>query len=235
MNWITKKPIAHRGLHKNSEIPENSLASFKEAISKNYAIELDIRITKDKNIVVFHDKNLFRLCSNKKNISNENYSILSKFNLYETKENIPLLSDVLSLVNGQVPLLIEIKNDGIVGEFEELLAKELDNYSGDFAVCSFNHKVIVWFKNNRAKFLRAIIFGDIKELKIRFYKLVFLYRLYITKANFVSLDYELLDTIIPFFCKLLRKPLVVWTINSQKKFLKAKLKADNIIFENIKV
>lgn len=235
MDWITKIPISHRGLHKGVDTPENSILSFKKAIEKKYAIELDVIITKDKKIVVFHDEDLLRLCSSNKYISNEKYDSLKNFNLYKTSEKIPLFSEVLTLVAGQVPLLIEIKNHGEIGEFEEILAKQLDSYKGDFAICSFNEEVVFWFKQNRPSFLRALTFGDIKKFPIKFYEVVFIYRLFRTKPTFVSLDYKLLDTLIPTICKLFRKPLIIWTINSQKKLLKAKLKADNIIFENINI
>lgn len=235
MDWLTKRPIAHRGLHKGFSIPENSCIAFEHALNNNYAIELDVRVTKDNKVVVFHDKNLIRVCAVKKKIATHNYSYLKNIKLYETNQHIPLLSDILDLVNGKVPLLIEIKNYGKIGHFEECVSKELDSYSGEFAICSFNPHVITWFKSNRTHFVRGLIFGDIKKFQIKFYKIVFLYRVIKTRPHFISLDYKLLDTLLPSFARLFNKVLVCWTVNSKKKYKKAKEITDNVVFENIKI
>lgn len=233
MNWLVQRPIAHRGLHTGQIIPENSYLSFKKAIEKNYAIELDVRMTKDKKIVVFHDKNLLRLCSNKRKIDSYNYKELNDKFLYNTNETIPLLSDILELINGRVPILVEIKNYGKVGEFETILSKILENYSGEFAVCSFNIHVITWFKKYRPSFVRGFIYGDLHKFQIKFSKLTFLYRLIKTRPDFVSLDYKLLDTMLPKFCRWYGKKFVCWTVDSKDKMQKASNIADNVIFENI--
>lgn len=234
MKWIKQRPIAHRGLHKGFDIPENSISAFKRAINSDYAIELDVRLTKDEKVVVFHDKNLIRLCADRRKIRNQNYSAIKDIKLYNSNETIPLLCDVLKLVDGKVPLIIEIKNYAEVGLFEELVAKELENYNGKFAICSFNYHVVNWFKKHKPSIPRGLIFGDIKKFDIKFYKSIFLYRFFKVKADFISLDYKLLNTLIPVFCRKLDIPIVSWTINSKKKRIKAIRIVDNIIFENIK-
>jgi len=234
MDWLKQRPIAHRGLHKGFSIPENSMLAFKKAIEKNYAIELDVRITKDNQIVVFHDKNLIRVCANKRKIKNQNYDALKNIKLYHSNQTIPLFRDLLKLVDGKVPLVIEIKNYGAVGEMEEILANMLDEYNGKFSICSFNHHVVDWFRINRPSFIRGLIYGDIKKFQIKFYKLVFLYRFFKVKPHFISLDYKLLDTLIPVFCRRADIPIVSWTVNTKKKMRKANTIVDNIVFENIK-
>ena len=106
--------IAHRGIYDNEKIYENTLESFELAIKKGYIIELDIRITKDKKIVVFHDSNTKRITKQNKIIEESAYQELNNQNII----HIPLLSEVLELVNGKVPLLIELKQDNKVGELE---------------------------------------------------------------------------------------------------------------------
>ena len=234
MNWLQNTPIAHRGLHKGFSIPENSMKAFKRAISKNYAIELDVRLTKDNKLVVFHDKNLIRVCANRKKIRSQTASTLNKIKLYHSNQTIPLFKDVLELVNGKVPIVVEVKNYGTVGKFEERLVEELEGYVGEIAICSFNPEVIYWFRKNRPDYKRGLIFGDIKKFQIRFYKATFLKYFFKTKPNFISLDYKLLDTLIPVFCRRAKIPIVSWTINSKKKKLKAKAIVDNIVFENVK-
>jgi glycerophosphoryl diester phosphodiesterase len=234
MKWIKERATAHRGLHKGFEIPENSMSAFKRAINSNYAIEFDVRLTKDEKVVVFHDKNLIRLCADRRKIRNQNYSAIKNIKLYNSNETIPLLSEVLTLVSGKVPLVIEIKNYAEVGLFEELIAKELEDYTGEFAVCSFNYLVVDWFRRNRPSIKRGLIFGDIRKFKIKFFKATFLYRFFKVKPDFISLDYKLLNTLIPVFCRKLNIPIVSWTIDSKKKRRKAIRFVDNIIFENIK-
>lgn len=235
MEWLTQSPMAHRGLHKGFNVPENSYKAFKRAIDKKLSIELDVRMTKDKQIVVFHDKNLIRMCAVRKKVPNQNYEAIKDIPLYKTNQKIPLLTDILELIDGKVPLVIEVKNYGTVGEFENVLAQILDNYKGDFAICSFNPNVVHWFKKNRPEIIRGMVFGDLKKFQISFYKTVFLYRLFKLRPHFISLDYKLLDTVLPAFCRWCNKPIVSWTIDSKKKLKKAREIVDNIIFENIKV
>ena len=234
MKWIKHTPIAHRGLHKGFDVPENSIAAFKRAINNSYAIELDVRLTKDQKVIVFHDKNLIRLCSDRRKIRNQNYGAIKNLKLYNSNETIPLLSDVLDLVDGKVPLIIEIKNYAEVGLFEELIAKELESYTGEFAICSFNHHVVDWFRKNRPLINRGLIFGDIKKFDIEYYKSTFLHRFFKVKPDFISLDYKLIKTLIPVFCRKLNIPIVSWSVGSKKKRRIAIRLVDNIIFENIK-
>lgn len=235
MNWLLQRPIAHRGLHKGRIIPENSYSAFQRAIDKNYAIELDIRMTKDKKLVVFHDESLFRLCNKKKDVSGLTYEELRKSYLYESPEKIPLLKDVLNLVEGRVPLIIEIKSHKKIGRLETKLSKRLDKYKGEFAICSFDNKIVKWFKKYKPEYPRGIIFGDIESNDSFFLEFLFVYRLFKLKPDFVSLQYELLDTKIPKLCKIYDKKLICWTVDSKDKMNKAKLIADNVIFENIKI
>lgn len=104
---------AHRGLWNAAEgVPENSLPAFARAAEQGYAIELDIQITKDGRIVVFHDDTMKRMCGNEGKISDYTYEELQQFHLGDSTEKIPLLREVLQTVDGRVPLLIEIKDAG---------------------------------------------------------------------------------------------------------------------------
>ena len=232
MEWIITNPIAHRGLHNGFNIPENSYLAFSKAIEDNYTIELDVRLTKDKKIVVFHDKNLSRVCAVNKKISNQTFNNIKKIPLYNTTQTIPLLKDVLILVNGKVPLLIEIKNYGKVGEFEKLLVEEISQYKGEIAICSFNVEVIKWFKKYQPNILRGLIYGDLHKFNIIYYKTVLIYRILTSNPDFISLDYKLLDTFLPNICRIFKKKLLCWTVKKKKKIKKAKLFTDNFIFEN---
>ena len=90
--------IAHRGIFDNKQIPENSLLSFSKAIQLNYPIELDVQLTKDKQLVVFHDLSLERMCGTEKFISDLTLQELRNYSLLSTDEKIPSLQEVLDLV-----------------------------------------------------------------------------------------------------------------------------------------
>ena len=109
-NSIKGKYYAHRGLHDGEAgIPENTMAAFRRAVDAGFGIELDVQLTKDEEVVVFHDFDLKRVCSAEGEISDFTYEQLQRFAICGTQERIPRLSDVLKLVQGRVPLLIELK------------------------------------------------------------------------------------------------------------------------------
>lgn len=234
MEEFLKIPIAHRGLHKSQEIPENSILAFREAVKNGYGIELDIRETKDGEIVVFHDDTLNRMCNDKRAVKNLTFEELQTFNLYKSSEKIPLFKDVLKLLTPKTPLLIEIKKHKNIGVLEQNLSLMLDSFDGTFLVCSFEVDVMNWFLKNRVDIKRALIFGDIKIKKQKLKNLLFLSRFYKCKPLILSLEYTLLeDRFISNFCKKREIPIISWTINSEEKMEKAKQFASNIIFETI--
>lgn len=149
--------FAHRGIHNNLNIPENSMKAFKRAIEKHTPIELDIHLTKDNKIVVFHDSNLKRMTGINKRIKNCTYSELYQINLLNTEEKIPLLEDVLLLINGKVLLDIEIKDDKRMKTTIKLLIKLLDNYNGNFIIQSFHLKYLYYLKNKRKNYVIGLL------------------------------------------------------------------------------
>lgn len=231
MQWLFKTYISHRGLHSNA-ICENSLSAFKQSKEEGFAIELDIQLTKDKQLIVFHDENTDRLTNQNFVIAQTNYNELQSLKLLNTQDSIPLLSEVLHLINGNVPLLIEVKNENFNGEIEELLSLLLENYEGKIAVCSFNVKSVQWFKNHRPRIVRGLNFGDINQLDTTAF-LRFLYYVMVCKPQFISLDYALLNSSIAKFCNFLKLPMLCWTINTKQKKQNALSKVQNIIFERI--
>ena len=129
--------FAHRGLH-NSERAENSMSAFRAAVEKGYGIELDIRLSKDGELVVFHDDTLDRVCGREGNVIDFTADELSEFNLSGTDDCIPRFADVLALVDGRVPLLVEIKENAGDSSVSHTACKMLADYSGEFIVESFN-------------------------------------------------------------------------------------------------
>ena len=171
-SWISNSPIAHRGLF-DENIPENSIASFKNAVKNKIAIELDVTNLADGTAVVFHDKKLARMTGQNGFISNCTKEDLDKLTLLGTKEKIPTLKTALDVINGKVPVLIEIKNYGKVGQLEKEVWKVLQTYDGEYAISSFNPYTLEWFKNNAPKIKRGQVASFFKNKEItgirRFY------------------------------------------------------------------
>ncbi len=147
---------AHRGLHsKDKTVPENSLAAFSLAVSAGYGIEVDIQISADEKVVVFHDDTLLRVCGVDKAVKDCTYEELRTYSLHETKEFIPLLSDVLSLVAGRVPLIVEFKTSNRNMLLCEKAAELLDAYNGRYVIESFNPAIVRWFRRHRPNVVRG--------------------------------------------------------------------------------
>ena len=216
IDFLKRSVIAHRGFH-NSQIPENTLPAFVKCVDKNYIIELDIHILSDNTIVVYHDHNLKKLTGVNKVIETLTYAQLSSIKI-DKKYTIPTLKQVMHIVNGKAPILIEIKDVDNNSKFEEELVKILDNYKGEFAIQSTNPFVIDWFYKNRKDYvIGLIVFNDLN------YKLV---KKYVNKIDFISVYKKQL----PFK---INKLVLGWTIRKQSEYEKYKYLCDNLICENI--
>ena len=149
IDFLLKKVISHRGVFDNSlGIPENSLESFKKAVEQGYSIELDIHVLKDNTVVVFHDDNLKRMTGIDKKINTFTYEELKEIKLLNSTETIPTLEEVLELIDGKVPILIEFKSDGTIRRLEQEAMKILVNYKGKYAIQSFDPNCVYFFKKN---------------------------------------------------------------------------------------
>ena len=216
INFLKSNLIAHRGIH-NSEIPENTLPAFYKCVDKKYIIELDIHILTDNSIIVFHDHNLKKLTGVNKVVETLSYPQLSKIKI-DKKYTIPTLKQVMHIVDGKVPLLIEVKDMNNNSKFEEELVKILDNYKGKFAIQSMNPYVIDWFYKNRKDYIIGlIVFNDLN------YKLV---KKYVKKIDFISVYKKQL----PFK---INKLVLGWTIRKESEYKKYRNLCDNLICENI--
>ncbi|MFQ3302175.1 MAG: glycerophosphoryl diester phosphodiesterase, partial [Planktomarina sp.] len=145
------RPIAHRGLHDAAcGRVENSAAAITAAINSGYGIEIDVQLSKDGTAIVFHDYHLDRLTAHSGTVAEKSEHELSQATLAGSQDTIPTLNQMLALISGQVPLLIEIKDqDGDlgnnVGELEAAVAHTLQSYKGHIAVMSFNPNAVAVF------------------------------------------------------------------------------------------
>ncbi|MBQ6477613.1 MAG: glycerophosphodiester phosphodiesterase [Bacilli bacterium] len=230
MSFLSNAPIAHRGIHNNIDIPENSIKAFSLAITKHCTIELDIHLLKDNEIVVFHDDNLKRMTGIDKDIKNCTYKELSNIKLLNTNYTIPTLKEVLNLVDGKVPIIVELKYDNKVGKLEKEVVKELDNYSGKFCIQSFHPMIVRWFKKNRPNYLRGLLVPSYGK-SIKRIILASMILKPICSPNFISVDRRRNNK------RLLKKNIetIVWTIKSKKDYEKCVNKYDNLIIDDINI
>lgn len=227
---------AHRGLHDNSK-PENSLSAFRAAVTAGYGIELDVRLSADGIPVVMHDSALSRICRCSGTVSGQTLAELRTHRLADSEENIPTLSEVLTLVSGSVPLLIEIKgedgNTAVCAETAELL----DNYDGAFLLQSFNPLYLGWFRRNRPAYLRGLLYTNLFRDKV---KLSFIHKLlltgmllnFIAQPDFISYHAGHPHEFPLLLCRsLFCTPAFVWTIRDEAS--RRRCPADTaVIFEN---
>lgn len=237
MDFLVKTPIAHKGVHDNKKgIIENTIPAFFLSIEKGYTIELDIHIIKDGTIVVFHDDTLKRAAGINKRLKEYTYDELKKITIFETKETIPTLEDVLKLVNGRVGVLIELKYDNSVYLLAKELTKLLENYAGEFALQSFHPLSAYWFKKNKPEWIRGQIVSDFigeKQNKIEQWGLEILLKNPFMDMDFVSCQLSLLANKIMQDIKK-EKILLGWTVERKEEEEKYKPYCDNMIYDNIK-
>lgn len=232
---------AHRGLHcREMGIPENSMAAFREAIKEGVGIELDVHLTKDKQLVVFHDDTLKRICGREGRIEEQNLVELEKCYLSGTSEKIPLFSDVLQYVNGRVPLLIEVKLPTKNTEICEYLDAELRGYTGEYLVQSFNCLVLRWMKQHHPSVLRGQLSSNlVKSDRTPHYLLRFVVTHLLTdwfcRPDFISYKLEDRHNLGLWLVQhLFGAPVAMWTLKNETSMRIAEMGCDMYIFEREK-
>ena len=148
--------FAHRGLHtKDKSIPENSMRAFEEACKAGYGMEMDVQLTKDRQVVVFHDDDLERVCGVEGLVSDYTYEELQEFRLEGTEERIPLFKDVLDCIAGREPIIVELKSDKMRFVLCQEVMYLLAPYTGDYCLESFDPAIVKWVKKNMPGVLRG--------------------------------------------------------------------------------
>jgi glycerophosphoryl diester phosphodiesterase len=229
ISWLTKRPIAHRGLHDlNKKVWENTLSAFRRAVDKNFSIECDVHITADRVPVIIHDGDLKRLTGTDGFVWQRTGAEMQALKVGGTKDHVPTLAEMLDLVRGKVPLVIELK--GIAGHDEglvEAVAAQLKNYNGKVAIMSFDHWLIRDFK----KYMPDVPAGLTAYGKDG--KLI--------EAHFAMLAHDLAFTsyaagdlpnpFVSFVREKLKMPVITWTITDQPAIDLTFKSADQMTFE----
>ena len=235
---LTGWDYAHRGLYDNEHgIPENSMAAFRRAVDKGYGIELDVHLTADNQLVVFHDDTLTRMCGMNKKISSFLYSDLMQLRLLGTEEGIPLFKDVLELIDGKVPLIIELKVDGSNQNLLcPLVWQLLSRYKGDYCIESFHPFVLQWFKRHEPQVVRGQLscnfFKENPHCDVVLFLMSNLMTNFFTHPDFIAYKYLDLDNpAVIYNRKLFHIMTVVWTIPGKPTYDRFTNKVDAMIFE----
>lgn len=233
--------FAHRGLYfEDKLIPENSMPAFREAVKNHMGIELDLHLTKDNKLAVFHDDTLKRMCNSVCAIEALTYDELLSYRLGNTPEQIPLFKDVLSYVNGRVPLLIELKLPGKDTRICSFVRDALKDYDGEYLVQSFNTLALFWFRRHAPSVLRGQLSNDLTHEKAKDHFLLRFLTKYllvnvIGRPHFIS--YKLQDVgnlSVRILKSILKTPVAVWTIRNEKAYNQAKTHYNMVILEKNK-
>ena len=229
---------AHRGLHDNhSDAPENSMKAFKKAVDAGYGIEMDIQLTKDKIPVVFHDETLNRMCGVEGKVWEFTYEELQKLTLAESEERIPKFEDVLALVGGKVPLIVEYKLDVPSTEVCEIADPMLQAYNGIYCIESFHPFAVKWYREHRTEVIRGQLSQDFSKQEK--YKGKFIYWLLsnlltnvLTRPDFIAYNHKDADMFSRKVCSLMGALPVAYTIKSQEEYEKVKDQFELFIFDS---
>ena len=220
MEKFKKVHYAHRGLH-NAERAENSMSAFKAAVDGGYGIELDVRLSKDGKLVVFHDDTLDRVCGREGKAIDFTAEELATFKLNGTDDGIPTFDEVLEVVGGKVPLLVEIKENAGDSSVSKAAAERLKSYDGPYIVESFNPLSV----KNAASILPEVACGFLsrhftkeEETKKPLYFL--LENLLINRVSnpsFIAYKHE--DHYMPMLklARLLGARTIAWTVRSPEE------------------
>lgn len=224
-------PFAHRGLHGPTR-PENSRAAFVEAIGTGHGIELDVQASRDGDAFVFHDEELDRLTAESGALAARSTSELKRIKLRDTYETIPSLPEVLQLIAGRVPLLIEIKTlDRKAGALCLSVLRALDGYRGPVGVMSFNPMVGRWFSIHGMRVARGLVVTEQGKRRVRG-ALMRRLALWRAKPDFLAYDIRDLPSKMSVRARGRGIPVFTWTCRGADDRARAADYADQIIYEN---
>ena len=154
----------HRGFHDKPAVPENSMLAFRRAASEGFGIELDVHLTKDKKLAVIHDSSLQRTCGIDLNIEEITLEEAQVYFLEKSEEVIPEFEDVLGVVSGKVPLIVEIKSaGGNDRELTDAVMTALEGYDGLYCIESFSPSVVGYLRKAYPDVVRGQLAGCLNK------------------------------------------------------------------------
>lgn len=226
---------AHRGLH-GRNVPENSLLAFELACRAGYGIELDIQLSKDGQVMVFHDFTLVRMTGHSGRVNELDCCELVKLKLAGTEETIPTFSQVLDLVNGRVPLLVELKGETFDTALCKKAAQLLASYQGEYCIESFNPLLLRDMGKYLPTSMRGILYTNVCKEKRKYDVIHICLTLmafnFLAKPAFVAFDKKYRRLLpVKITTGLYKAPKFVWTIKTDGELAEARGYAEKSIFE----
>ena len=235
-DWLLSIPVAHRGLH-DDEFPENSMPAFEAAIKHGFNIEIDVHLTRDGALVVFHDDNLKRVCGVEGKVRDFTLDELKKLRLADSQYTIPTFDEFLSLVKGKTGILCEIKGlNPYDNSIAEAVCKRIADYDGNIALQSFNYGAVRYCRRHSDRPCGQLCTWQDWHGKDRAHVMDFMGKLWVnrlSRPHFTA--YDIRSAADNKYLERVREkmPVLVWTVNSPEKLDLAAQVADNIIFEDI--
>ncbi len=229
--WLTEEPFAHRGLH-SAEHPENSMGAFIAALDAGHPIELDVHLTSDGHVVVVHDNDLERLAGDPREVSDVTLAELRQMRILGSEESFPTLSEVLLEVNGRQPVLIEVKNPDEVGALEDGVVEELEGYTGEVAIMSFNPYSVGRFAEVAPDLTRGQLSGTFEGEDLPAWQIFALRNLlmnWASKPDYVAYELPALPNVDARLQRLRGRPLLAWTPETAAERERGLEVADNVI------
>lgn len=231
---------AHRGLHDGNtgNTPENSLSAFEKACQAGYGIELDVQLSRDGAVMVFHDYTLIRMTGKDGKVAEYDAAELQKLSLANTEQKIPTFAEVLSLVNGRVPLLIELKGESFDSSLCPKVAEILKSYEGDYCIESFNPLLI----KSMRKLMPDVFYGQLYTNVVRDKKkksalniiLTLMGFNFLARPDFIAYNIEDRSSFpVWLTTKLYKAEKFIWTARSREEYDKAHALSEHPIFENL--
>ncbi len=235
MDTLRGRDYAHRGLW-NVERPENSLAAFDAAAGRGYGIELDVQLTADGALCVFHDNSLRRMTGTDGDIRECTLAQLAPLRLRGTGERIPAFAQALETVRGRVPLIVELKTCSRIEELCEKVWALLRDYPGVYCVESFDPRAVRWFRKNAPQVLRGqLVQGwhglPAKEKTALTFLMSTLVQNCLGRPDFIACNTALEKSLSMRLMRKIRPWLVVWTVRSQDLMARLRGQYDLFIFE----
>jgi glycerophosphoryl diester phosphodiesterase len=242
LNWLIERPVAHRGLHGNDLI-ENTLGAARAAVEANFAIEVDLLLTADNEVVVFHDETLDRLTTTTGPVADRTLAELKQISIRGTDERIPTLQELLDLVAGRTPLVLELKSNWNGDEkLAVRVAEVLSGYAGPVAAMSFDPHVLMTLQKHAPGLPRGIVaerYYDDPEWRLlsraQKFRLGNLLHIPQTKPHFVAYYIRDLPALAPLIARhILGMKLLTWTVRTETDRRKARWWANQMIFEGFR-
>jgi len=238
--WLIARPVAHRGYHDRAAgRVENTLSAATAAAACGFAVECDVRLSADGEVIVFHDETLDRLTTAAGPVGARSLAELEAVRLHDTDDRIPTLGELLATVAGAVPLFIELKSDG---DGDRRLASRvagiLGGYVGQVAVMSFDPATVRAMRALAPALPRGMVadrFDDEENRALswkRRFALRHLLHAPTVRPDFIAYGVAALPANAPLLLRHLGLPLLTWTVRTPADREVARRYADQIIFED---